>query len=56
MKTNKNIKSLKLEKMKITKLVNANAIMGGSIPPASENFCNTKKCFTILTKTVPVEE
>ncbi|WP_159025415.1 MULTISPECIES: hypothetical protein [Aquimarina] len=58
MKTNKKIKSFKLEKIKITKLVNANTIKGGdSIPPASQRLCNTeKKCFTILTKTVPVEE
>ncbi|WP_161635313.1 hypothetical protein [Aquimarina macrocephali] len=57
MKTNKKIKSFKLEKIKITKLANANTIKGGdSIPPATERFCNTKKCFTKLTKTVPVEE
>ncbi|MBG6130417.1 hypothetical protein IWQ47_001500 [Aquimarina sp. EL_43] len=57
MSTNKNIKSLGLEKIKITKLVNTSVVKGGNIPPASQRLCNTEnKCFTIPTKTVPVEE
>lgn len=57
MSTNKNIKSLGLEKIKITKLVNTSVVKGGNIPPTSQRLCNTEnKCFTIPTKTVPVEE
>ncbi len=56
MSTNKDIRSLKLKKIKVAKLVNESTIKGGNIPPASRILCITgKKCFTIPTKTVPVE-